>query len=334
MDQATTTTGVAVHAASISATVSAVAPGAGAPAGLVTFSVAGESVGTANLVDGVATLSYSVETGMTRTVAAVYAGDDSFTGSSDSTSRSDPSITATVSSAAAKTGSGWYRTPVTVTFHCTTNGADLNAPCPSPVQFAGNGAAQSVTRSIVATNGGVATVTMGGINLDRSAPSVRVTGVRNGAVYGGKAPTARCVARDALSGLASCRLTRHTSGTRTTYSAQATDQAGNTTTVRGSYRVLSTYVQGATYSNGAFTVHTGHRYIVVVTSATRPTYYDAALYPHQPTRRGATFHSAGHHRWVLGVTITRSMAGHRYWNLGVKAGHTMHAVKVRVVHAG
>jgi hypothetical protein len=42
------------------------------------------------------------------------------------------------------------------------------------------------------------------------------------------------------------------------------------------------------------------------------------------------FNTAGHHRWVLGVTLAPSMRGHHYWNLGVKVGHTMHRLKVRV----
>jgi hypothetical protein len=331
VNQAATTTALAVHATTLTAIVSPVAPGAGVATGTVTFSVAGQSVGTANLVGGAATLAYTVETGMTRTVAAVYDGDDSFTGSSVSTSRSDPSITATVSSAQAKTRSGWYRTPVTVTFHCATNGAPLTGPCPAAVRFAANGAGQSTTQTITATDGGVATVTTAGLNLDQTAPSVRVTGIRNGAGYGGRAPAARCVGSDALSGLASCTLTRHTSGTLTSYTARATDQAGNTRTTHGSYRVLRIYLQGAAYSGGAFTVRTGHTYTLVVTdSAGRPTYYDAAIYPHRPTRPDMAFHAAGPHRWALGITMTGAMRSHQYWNLGVKIGRTVNTVKVRI----
>ncbi len=331
IDQAATTTALTVRATSLSAVVSVVAPGTGVATGSVTFSVAGESVGTAALVNGAATLAATIPPGMTHAVAVIYSGDDSFTGSSDSTTRSDPTITATVSSAHAKSLAGWFRTPVTVTFHCATNGAPLTGPCPDAVRFAANGAAQSTTQTIAATNGGVATVTVNGVNLDQTAPAVRVTGVRNGAGYGGKAPTAHCVGGDALSGLASCTLTRHTSGTLTSYSARATDQAGNTRTVRGSYRVLKIYLQGAAYSGGTFTVRAGHTYtLVVLDSAGRPTYYDAAIYPHRPTQREVSFHGAGHHRWALGVTITRSMRSHQYWTLGVKIGATMHGVKVRV----
>jgi hypothetical protein len=332
VDQAATTATVAVQASKVTATVDVISPGVGTPTGTVTFSVGGDPVGTASVVDGVATLDYSVPTGMARTVAAVYAGDASFSGSSDSTSRSDPAITATLTSAQAKSAAGWYRTPVTVTFNCTVNGSALTAACPAAVQISANGAAQSVSRTIAAADGGVATVTISGINVDRTAPSVAVSGVKSKAAYGGKAPAARCVARDSLSGVALCTLSKHTHGAVTSYTATATDKAGNSTTIRGSYRTLSTYLLGATYRNGAFVVHSGHRYTVVVTDqAGRPTYYNASIAPHRPAGRGLAFRAAGHHQWTMTVTINRAMRGHHFWNLGVKVGSTMHNVKVQVV---
>jgi hypothetical protein len=331
IDRAATSTRVTVDASSISAAVSAVAPGVGAPTGTVTFSVAGHSVGAVALVNGMAVLPHVVPAGTTRTVAAVYSGDDSFSASSASTSRSDPSLTASVSSAQPKSQSGWYRTPVTVTFNCDTHGAALTEPCPAAVQFAADGAAQSTTRTITAADGGVATVTVAGINLDRTPPSVTVNGIKNGARYGGKAPAAHCVARDGLSGIASCTITRHTRGSLTHYTAAATDKAGNSATVRGRYRLLDIYLAGTPYRAGAFTLRAGRSYTVVVTGhAGRPTYYDAALNAHKHTHRNMAFNAAGHHRWVLGITPARSMRSHHYWYLGVKIGHKMHSVKVRV----
>ena len=212
-----------------------------------------------------------------------------------------------------------------------TNGAALAAPCPDAVQFAANGAAQSVTRTVAATDGGVATVTAAASTSTDSVPAVKVTGIRNGGATAARRRRRVVSLRDTLSGVASCTIARHTSGTRTSYTARATDRAGNTTMVHGTYRMLAIYLEGVTYSDGAFTVHTGHTYRLVETDrAGRPTYYDAAVYPHRPTKREVSFHPAGHHRWVLDVTITRSMRGHQFWNLGVKIGSTMHAVKVRV----
>jgi hypothetical protein len=331
IDQAATTTSLAVHPSTVTATVTAVAPGAGTPSGSVSFLVDGTSIGSATLVGGVATLDTVVASGKTQQVAAQYLGDTDFTGSANSTARSDPSITATLSSAHSKTRFGWYRSPVTVTFRCTTHGAALTSTCPKPVTLSANGAAQSLTRTVAATNGGLAAVTVRGINIDRTSPSVTVSGIRNGAVYNGAAPTAHCVGKDATSGIASCTLTRHTSGARTTYRAVATDKAGNIRAVTGSYTLRSIYLQNATYSNAAFNVKTGHTYtIVVVGSGARPVFYDAAVYPRHPTTKDHAFHAAGHHRWALAVTITKALHTHRYWNLGVKIGNTLHKIKIRV----
>jgi Bacterial Ig-like domain (group 3) len=333
VSQATTTTTVVVNPTTIVATVSPVAPGAGVPSGSVAFTVDGTSVGSATLSAGVATLSHVTPPGMTRHVAAVYAGDSDFTGSSASTSRQDPSITATVSSAHPKTHFGWYRSTVTVTFHCVTNGAPLTSACPTPVSFTHNGAGQSVTRTITATDGGTDTVAVGGINIDTTPPKVHVTGIHNGAVYFGAVPKAHCVAKDPLSGVASCRITRHTHGTRTTYRAVATDRAGNTSTVSGSYRTLGISLLPAPFRNGSFVVRTGHSgrtYTLVVHAKTRPTYYDAAQYPVRPHVRDRAMFAAGHDRWTLGLTMLPVLHAHRLWNLGIKIGHTLHVIRIRI----
>jgi large repetitive protein len=327
--QASTTTAVTVGASSITATVAAVAPGAGTPTGTVTFSVDGTPVGTASLSGGVATLNHVVPAGKTRQVTAVYGGDTDFVGSSQSTSRHDPTLTATVTSAHAKTRFGWYRSPVKVTFHCASNGAPLTTTCPSPVTLSHNGGGQSVTRTIMAADGGGVTATVSPINIDKTAPKVRVTGIKNGATYDGAVPTAHCVAKDALSGVATCTLTRHTSGTKTTYRATATDKAGNTTSVKGSYTTLAISVEGAPFTKGAFNVKANHTYIVVVTGTKRPTYYDAAPFNVTPFHRDRTFIAAGHNRWALGVTMIH-LSHYKLWNLGVKIGGVMHVVTVRV----
>ncbi|MDT4903454.1 MAG: large repetitive protein, partial [Pseudonocardiales bacterium] len=52
--------------------------------------------------------------------------------------------------------------------------------------------------------------------------------------------------------------------------------------------------------------------------------------PQRPTKRDTAMRSAGHGRWTLGVTMTRSLSHYKYWNLGVKIGSTIHVVKIRV----
>ncbi|MBI1378965.1 MAG: hypothetical protein GC157_16020 [Frankiales bacterium] len=327
---AATTISLAVTSSTVVATVTRKVPGAGAVSGVVEFSVGGVAVGQAPLVDGVATLNHVVPSGSSQTVAAVYAGDGNFSASSTSMARHDPTIRAKLTSTYPRTAAGWYRSPVTVTFTCTTHGAPLTAPCPAPVRLARSGGGQTVTRTIAATDGGMATVVVSPVNIDLRRPSVRVAGVRDGGVYRGQAPAVRCVATDSLSGVARCTITRRTSGDRTTYKATAVDRAGNVATVTGSYTVLKFYVQGVRYSRGVFQLRAGTRYLVVAYATSRPTYYYATVHPRVPTVRDHTLYAAGYHRWVIGITPSYGMRSWPVWHLGVRTGSTMHLIHVHV----
>ena len=331
VNQAATTTTLSVHAHDLRAVVAAVPPGSGTPTGTVSFSLGGQPVGSAPLVSGVATLTYTVPVGRANMVAAAYSGDSNFTASSMSMTRRDPKITAQVSSAHPRTRSGWYRSPVTVTFTCFATTAPLTGPCPAPVVLDHGGAAQSVTRTISATDGGEATVVVSGISIDLISPHVSIGGVRDGATYDGAAPQAHCLGSDRLSGIASCRLTKSVRGTHVTYRAVATDRAGNVSRTSATITVLAYYLVGAPFENGAFTVHPGRVYTLVVThSARRPVYYDATVYPLRPTERDNAFYRAGHNRWTLGILMQRSLRTHPYWNIGVRIGSTLHIIKIRI----
>jgi hypothetical protein len=219
------------------AAVTGVAPGAGTATGAVDFYVGGEPVGRAALVDGVATLPADLASGEVHEVAAAYAGDTHFTGSSASTSVStqDPTLTATLTSAEPESAAGWYRTPVTVTFSCVEGGAPITGACPSPVVVQRDGV-RALTRTITAADGGVATVVVT-VRLDRTAPTVQVNGVQSGQTYPAPGPRPRCVAADALSGVDTCRVSVEKDGKLRRYRAVAFDNAGNRTVVRGTYRV-------------------------------------------------------------------------------------------------
>jgi sugar lactone lactonase YvrE len=330
-------TTVSVQPTTITATVAAVASGGGTPTGTVAFSVDGTESGTAPLQGGVATLSYQVPGGMTHEVAAVYSGDSNFAGSSASTSRSDPSITATVTSAEAITTYGWYRSAVTVTFHCTTHGAPLTGACPAAVTLSTSAAGQSVARSITSTDGGAATAVVSGINIDLVKPTVSVSGVHNHARYNGAAPTALCTAVDTLSGIASCQIKQTVASHATVrlvhYTATATDRAGNTASLRGSYRVLTFFVAGVHYTGGAFDVKSGHTYTVGVVSKTQPRYYKprpSHAAKSKPSVKGPLMTNVGHDLWTTEIKITARMRHHTLWNIGVKTGHKLLVVKIRL----
>ena len=336
ISQAASTSTITVHSDALVATVRAVAPATGVPTGTVTFAVDGTTVGTAPLQNGAATLQHTVAAGQTRHVAAIYSGDADYVGSSASTARHDPSITAHVSSTSPRNRAGWYRTPVTVTFKCVTAGAALTTPCPGPVTLGSSASAQSVTRTILAQDGGAATASVQGIKVDTGRPTVRVRGVRSGAVYLGTAPPARCVAGDAISGINKCRLTlkRHRGVVR--YTARAVDRAGNAANVRGRFRVLDFFVQGARYNKrtGAFRLRTGHTYTLVAhtRSNSAPRYYEAAPDGVRPGPAGPHLHRAGTvgglHRWTARVHIEHRLGRrYRHWAMGVKTGKRMHLVR-------
>jgi hypothetical protein len=193
-----------------------------------------------------------------------------------------------------------------------------------------SGADQVVSRTIAATDGGTATATVH-VNIDTHAPQVSVTDVTNGGRYLRPGPTPHCSATDALSGVATCHLTQHTSGSTVHYTGTATDKAGNARTIHGSYRLVVFTLAGTPFSHGAYTVHRNTTYLVVVESATRPTYIDAAPYPQTPFHPDAfPMRSAGHHRWEVPVTML-SLQSHRFWNIGVQIGQTLHVVKLRVL---
>ena len=331
VDQAATTTALTVQAGTLTARVSPVAPGAGTPTGSVSFAVGGRPAGSAALHDGIASLPRSGTATEAGAVSATYPGDASFTGSSASTSTANPTITATLRSASGRSRYGWFAAPVTVTFHCTPGSASLTAACPAAVTLTRGAGGQSVTRTITTTDGGTDTVAIRGIDIDQTQPTVHVAGIRAGAEYVGAAPTGRCAATDRPSGIARCTLTRRTRGDETTVRATAIDRAGNVSSTVIRYRTSAINLEGARRVNGAFTVRSGHTYtLVVVDSAVRPVYFDAAPAPDRPVHPDLPMLAAGRDRWALGVTMGPNLSSHRHWNLGVRIGARMYVVPIIV----
>jgi hypothetical protein len=97
---------------------------------------------------------------------------------------------------------GWYNADVTVSF---TAGTDLSgvASLTSPVTL-GEGADQSVIGTVVDVAGNTASFTVGGINIDKTAPTIRVTPAGTMDV---PVSTSSWNAADALSGVATTTVT-------------------------------------------------------------------------------------------------------------------------------
>ena len=334
---AATATSVSVAASALTATVTTQSPGSGTPTGTVSFEVNGSPVGSAPLVAsataGTATATLDYASSGAETVAASYGGGTDFQQSSGSTATTNPVITATVTSKYPESSFGWYRSPVTVTFTCTAGSAPLSAPCPGPVTLTSNGAAQSVSETITDTDGGMATVSVSPINIDQVPPVVRVTGARNGGTYEAPGPKLTCTASDTLSGLAGpCTLTVKQSESAVSWTATATDKAGNTATVSGKIKLIDFYIKGAAVKDGRFVVTVGHTYTVVaylLTGTKAPRYVDAAPAGVRPHPVGSKMTSVGGHLWEIRASITTTMdRKYEDWNLGILTGKVMHIVQI------
>jgi hypothetical protein len=185
------------------------------PSGPVSFTVDGAYAGSAELDQlGQATLSHTLPNGSPHTIVATYDGDGRYEGSSETLTRSDPTITARVLSRLPRAKSGWYRTSVDIRFKCDPAGSELVADCPEHVKLRRSGKNQSVTRTITAVDGGAATITVRGIDIDRQRPRITIIDKRT------------CKAVDKLSGVKRHRCTMRPLG-NDQYLAVAVDRAGN-----------------------------------------------------------------------------------------------------------
>jgi hypothetical protein len=131
---------------------------------------------------------------------------------------------------------GWYRGTVAITFRCKLGTAPLEHGCPAAKMLRSSGKNQHLKKAVVALDGGRARVSVTGISIDNEKPKVRVAGAKDGETYGARRHLhAHC--RDALSGVAHCRLVTGRNGSTVSYTAVATDRAGNVARKKGKYFV-------------------------------------------------------------------------------------------------
>ncbi len=155
--------------------------------------------------------------------------------------RTAPTISA--SRAPAANAAGWNNGPVTVAFSCADALSGIDT-CEAPRTVSAEGADQSASGDAMDYAGNSATAIASGINIDRTAPVVLITGVTDGAIYNlGAVPGAGCSTSDALSGVAVSAVVAVTGGTShgvgafTVTCAGASDLAGNTASATASYTV-------------------------------------------------------------------------------------------------
>ncbi len=146
----------------------------------------------------------------------------------------------------AANANGWNNTDVTVSFDCVTGDPlDIIVSCPSDVVLSAEGANQSVTRSATTKGGGTVTATVGGISIDKTAPTIIFTGATTYTIDQNVSIT--CTISDALSGLAPGSICETASGpayllgvgTHTLH-ASGIDLAGNPASATFTYTIGST----------------------------------------------------------------------------------------------
>ncbi|RYU09636.1 OmpL47-type beta-barrel domain-containing protein [Nocardioides iriomotensis] len=142
-----------------------------------------------------------------------------------------------------KGDNGWYTGPVKVEFTCDDALSGV-AACAAPVVLTANGASNFASGTMTDVAGNTADTSVAGIKIDQEKPTLTTAGVnvQGGTYTVGQVPAATCTATDSYSGVASCTVTV-TGGNANgvgeyAYSATAKDQAGNATTITGTYKVI------------------------------------------------------------------------------------------------
>ncbi len=174
--------------------------------------------------------------------ATDVAGNAETPGSADvRIDRTAPTIQA--ARAPAANSAGWTNGPVTVTFQCMDALSGVES-CAAAQTLSGEGANQFASGDALDNAGNPARAGLSGINIDRTAPVVQVTGVANGGTYSlGSVPPAGCRTSDAPSGVAVSAVAATSGGSSNgvgTFTAACTgarDNAGNTGSATASYSV-------------------------------------------------------------------------------------------------
>ncbi|MDF2629742.1 MAG: endonuclease [Symbiobacteriaceae bacterium] len=177
-------------------------------------------------------VTFTITEGVTSTLTAIL-------------DKTAPTITGVA--APAPNAEGWNNTDVTVTFTC----ADLEsgvASCTDPVTLTAEGADLGATGTAVDNAGNTATATVGGINIDKTAPVIDVEGDRT--YSADETVTLTCTATDHLSGLAGSNPCAEPLVSAPAYTfapgahevtVTAVDKAGNSTTFKATFTVEVTY---------------------------------------------------------------------------------------------
>ena len=140
---------------------------------------------------------------------------------------------------------GWYNKSVEVDFTCEDAVSGIDT-CEGDTEL-GEGADQSAIGTATDKAGNTASTTASGIDVDLTAPVVAFGAFGSSYVFGQDPPAPTCTATDALSGVAASGCVVTGGGTSVgphTYTAKATDVAGNEKTETLHYTVLAWNLTG------------------------------------------------------------------------------------------
>jgi hypothetical protein len=153
-----------------------------------------------------------------------------------------PTVTGSRSPAA--NASGWNNTYVTVSFACDDERSGVSS-CTPPQSVTSEGSGQSITGTVRDAAGNTASLTIGGINIDKTPPVIAIAQPADGAAFIlGQAATASYACTDAASGIAMCTgpvpsgapLDTSAAGLRP-FAVHALDLAGNAAALTYRYTV-------------------------------------------------------------------------------------------------
>ncbi|MEI5671609.1 hypothetical protein [Nocardioides sp. CCNWLW216] len=255
-------------------------------------------------------------------ITATYLGDDNHQGSSQLYTRRAPTITVSPGRV-----SGWHTKPLRFSFSCTRGSAALVRACPTAYTLGADQRDRTISEEITAADGATARVVVSGINIDRTAPSIAITGVSNGQRFMTTPPTVGCRTADATSG-STCRVRQSpTIETGELYAgdvtvvATATDAAGNTRVARLTYEMRQSRIAGAPEVRGGYQVKPRSRVRVVAQTdgATPQLMLPGAggkLTPRAVFRASAV--DDGVITWYAVVTVPRSVKVGRSWTIGYR----------------
>ena len=231
----------------LTATVTAPAPGSGTPSGTITFEDGGTAIGTGALSSGVATLTTASLAVGTHALTAVYGGAAAYAGSASPA----PSTTVAQAASAATASSGLDPSLVGegVTFTATVTAAAPGAGTPTGTVTFLDGAVGIGTATL---SGGVATFTTTGLAAGSHAISVSYPGDAN-FTSSGSAPLSQTVSQGSAAVAVTSSLSPSTYGTAVTYTARvsAVAPAAGTPTGTVTFTDGGTTLGTATLSGGA-----------------------------------------------------------------------------------